>query len=83
MNSYDSEEIYCRKLGHHLSFKYCRLVNEQLPCHKIADCWFQQLPIQDFLKQNYTKGEIKRIFAPPPDKMFSLLNLIKKAQNRE
>ena len=83
MNSYDSEEIYCRKLGHHLSFKYCRLVNEQLPCPKLADCWFQQLPIQDFLKQNYTKDEINRIFSPPSDKMSSLLNLIKKAQNRE
>jgi hypothetical protein len=82
MNDYDSKEVYCRKLGHHLTFQYCRLVNEQLPCHKIADCWFEHIPIQNFLKTHYNEEEIERIFAPPENKMSSLLSLIEKAQNR-
>lgn len=82
MNSYDTEEVYCRKLGHHLAFQYCRRVNGQLPCQKIADCWFEKIPIQDFLTQHYSKEEIKRIFAAPQNKMTSILSLIEKAQNR-
>ncbi len=82
MNRYDNEEVYCRKLGHHLNFQYCRLVNQQLPCHKIVDCWFEKMPIQDFLKEHYSEEEIKQIFAPPQDKMSSLISLIEKAQSR-
>ena len=83
MDKYDSEEVYCRKLGHHLTFQYCRTVNRQLPCHKIADCWFEQLPIREFLEQHYTAEEIEQILTPPQDKMSSLIELIQKAQNRK
>jgi hypothetical protein len=64
IEDFDSEKIYCRKLGHHVSFKYCRGENEGLPCARILDCWFERLPIEDFIRTNYTEEECARIFAP-------------------
>ena len=74
------QEGYCRMLGHHLQFKYCRTVKDGLPCHKVLDCWFEQFPVEEFIKKNYTEEELKTILAPPPAKMDSLLDMIKKAK---
>ena len=81
IDQYDKKEIYCRKLGHHLNFNYCRICNQQLPCNLITDCWFEYLPIEQFLKKNYSKEELEAIFNPQKSKMISILDLIEKAKN--
>jgi hypothetical protein len=83
IEDYDSEKIYCRKLGHYLSLKYCRGEKEGLPCVRIIDCWFERIPIENFIHTNYTEEECSRIFAPPKHKTETILDLIKKAQNRD
>jgi len=80
---YDSEKIYCRRLGHHLHFHYCRLEKGALPCSLIADCWFERIPIDDFLKDHYTKEELAGIFSPQQQKISTIYDLIEKAKNRE
>jgi len=35
----DVKEIYCRKLGHYLTFNYCSREQGDLPCREILDCW--------------------------------------------
>ena len=79
---YDSAEIYCRKLGHHLAFKYCRTEREGYPCAKILDCWFEKLPIEKFVQQNYTESEIAAISAPAAPKVATLFDLIEQAKKR-
>ncbi len=79
---YDLEEAYCKILGHFLTFDYCRKSNKSLPCSKILDCWFQQLPIQDFIRDNYSKEEREQIFTPQPPKILSLSDILKQAQER-
>ncbi len=82
MDKYDTIEIYCRRLGHYLHFKYCRNVNDGLPCNKIRDCTFEKIPIQDYLNDSYTELEIRTALTPPQNKMTSLVDLIKKAKER-
>jgi len=53
MDLYDNQEIYCRKLGHHLYFSYCRRENMGAPCSKITSCWSQRIDLSGFLKDNY------------------------------
>ena len=77
---YDNEEIYCRKLGHHLRFKYCRTENGENPCRKIADCWFDKIPIGEFLRKNYSEEELGSILAPSRDKAATLVELIERAR---
>jgi hypothetical protein len=82
MNKYDNERIYCRKLGHWLTFNYCRQENNELPCRKILDCWFEEIPIKEFLKENYTEEEISYIFGSPKSKISSLIEIIEQAKKR-
>jgi len=67
-------------LGHHLTFAYCRKTATELPCRKIFDCWFEKLDIEQLIKGNFTKEQIKVLIAPPKTKMVSLVELIQQAQ---
>ncbi len=77
---FDDTSAYCRSLGHYVPFKYCRTGNGGIPCRKIRDCWFEAMDIETFINKNYTAEEQERIFAPPAEKISSLIDLIRKAQ---
>ncbi len=73
---YDELEGYCRRLGHYLSFRYCRRVNQDLPCPAIRDCWFELLPIDLFLEENYSAAQLAQLQAPAPGKLSTILGLL-------
>lgn len=82
MEEYDKERIYCRKLGHWLTFDYCRQEKDGLPCPRIRDCWFERIPINKFLKENYKEEKISYVFEPSGSKVKSLIELIEEAKKR-
>jgi hypothetical protein len=82
MKRYDNERIYCRRLGHWLTFNYCRKENKGLPCGKILDCWFGRIEIKEFLKENYKEEEISYIFEPPKSKLSSIIEIVEEAKKR-
>ena len=81
ISDYDNLEKRCPLLGHQIKFQYCRSVNLGLPCKKIMDCWFQNLPIENFLKKYFSKEELETIFKPQKPKITSLIELINQAQS--
>jgi len=80
--SFDGEEIYCRKLGHFLTFNYCRREREGKPCSRIVDCWGERIPLRDFLAANFPARELEDLDSPRPGRMTALLELIEKAKKR-
>jgi hypothetical protein len=78
--SHDVENSYCPMLGHYVPFKYCRTVNDQFPCRKIKDCWFERMEIERYIADNYSGAEIERIFSPQPQKISTIIDLINKAR---
>ncbi len=83
IEKFDKKETYCRKLGHFVPFNYCRKEKKdkkELPCAKILDCWFEKIPVQDFIHQHYSKKDIKYIFETSKPKITSILELIEKAK---
>ncbi|MBN2444791.1 MAG: hypothetical protein JXJ04_25770 [Spirochaetales bacterium] len=83
IDKFDSKQIYCRKLGHHLGFHYCRLEKGDLPCSKIVDCWFDTIPIEEFLQSHFTKEQLSAILNPPQSKIATIFDLIEQAKNRD
>jgi len=81
ITDYDHLEIRCPMLGHLLKFSYCRTTDGNTPCRSIFNCWFQRIPVQQFIQDNFPKGTVEKITAPPKPKMQSLLELIEKAKN--
>lgn len=69
-------------LGHSVSFLYCRLTAQNTPCRKIKDCWFETLPIDEYITAHFSMEEQQRIFKDPEPKITSLLDLIAQAKNR-
>jgi hypothetical protein len=79
---FDNKTGYCRTLGHYIPFQYCRTVNEGTPCRKIKDCWFDKVDIEKFISENFSESDRERIFASPPEKISSLIDLINKARDK-
>ena len=79
----DNETSYCPMLGHHVPFRYCRTVNDQNPCRKIKDCWFERMDIERYIAENYSEAEQERIFTQSPQKITTIIDLINKARENK
>ncbi|MEJ2724755.1 MAG: hypothetical protein P8175_08940 [Deltaproteobacteria bacterium] len=77
-------KIRCPRLGHQITFSYCRYENKGLPCFKILDCWFSHFLVDDFLRKELEPDEWKRAFeSVPKPKMLTLVELIEEAKKDE
>jgi len=83
MEEHDNKTIRCGKLGHEVNFKYCRIMNNRLPCSSIVGCWQMQMDINKFLEDHYSKEELDQVFTPPKPKIESLVELIEKAKKEK
>ena len=78
---HDDREIRCPKLGHELTFAYCRREGGNLPCGRIIRCWEPFFPVADFLKEALDAAAWEALCRQaPPDKLTTLLDLIEKAK---
>ena len=79
----DTYSIRCPRLGHPITFSYCRTENKGLPCFKTLDCWFQHFPVEEYLRETLTGEEWEKAFERPANtKVQSLLELIEDAKKR-
>ncbi len=83
IDQHDKLEKRCPMLGHPIHFHYCRTTTKDTPCRKIMDCWFEQIPIQEFVKEHFTEEMITAMEQPPKPKMLSLIELIEKAKKSQ
>jgi N utilization substance protein B len=81
-NEKDSLELRCPRLGGPITFKYCRQGGEeQKPCFKIMDCWWETFDVKTYLENILSESDFKALMnAKPPDKINSLIDLIEQAK---
>jgi hypothetical protein len=82
IEKYDQEEIYCRKLGHHLQFKYCRQEQQQLPCAALKRCWQSHITLEEFLANSFSPDEIAYLDEPQVSKLNTILDIIQNVQKK-
>ncbi|MEJ2586880.1 MAG: hypothetical protein P8165_04725 [Deltaproteobacteria bacterium] len=79
----DAHMIRCPRLGHMISFSYCRKENGGLPCFKTLDCWFEQFPVEAFMREELTEAQWAEAFKrSSKTKLSSLMELIEQAKER-
>jgi hypothetical protein len=83
IDKHDNKTIRCPRLGDEVNFKYCRIMNDHLPCRLIIGCWQMRMDINQFLADHYSKEEMDRVFIPPKSKIESLVALVEKAKKIE
>jgi hypothetical protein len=81
IEEYDALIIYCPQLGNEIPFRYCRAVNEDLPCRRTRGCWEFRIEISKFLSEHYSFDQIGRALAPPTKtRLETILELIEQAK---
>ena len=81
IEEYDALIIRCPQLGGEVPFKYCRTMNEDLPCRRIIICWEFRIEISKFLGGHYSIEQIQRALAPPTKtRLETIIELIEKAK---
>ncbi|MDY6881908.1 MAG: hypothetical protein V2J25_15605 [Desulfatiglans sp.] len=79
----DDFTIRCPRLGHQITFSYCRSETLGLPCSKILDCWFEHFQVEDWLRKDMSTEDWEKTFQrDPKPKITSLLELIEQAKKR-
>jgi hypothetical protein len=77
---FDHQKHYCRKLGHFITFGYCRKEEFDHPCKSIRSCWRDKFDIDRFLLDNFSDDDIRNLTEPSPSKMSCIVELIAAAQ---
>ena len=77
----DEQTIRCPRLGHQISFSFCRHENKGLPCFKTLDCWHTVFPVEAHLRAELTPEQWEAsLNRPLKPKIASLLELIEAAK---
>lgn len=86
MTQIDTENLErrCPKLGSPVSFKYCRAIMEnELPCNKVFDCWWEIFDVEKYLKELLTVDEFEALTkSQPKPKILSIVEMIEEAKKR-
>ena len=76
----------CRRLGHEVTFGYCRQESRGVPCRLILDCWWETFDVRAFLRAHLPKEAIAQVesaaVSAPPPKVLSLVEMIEQARER-
>ena len=87
LNEHDQDVLLrCRRLGHEVSFGYCRQETRGKPCRLILNCWWEQFDVRSFLQANLPAADMAQVEragdSPPPAKVLSLVDLIQQTKDR-
>jgi hypothetical protein len=87
VEAHDHEEVYCRRLGHHLPFSYCRRAEAGDPCPRVGECWYDRAAVLDYLRVCFGGAEGGAARAgqgrPPAGKLESILAIVARVRARE
>ncbi len=76
----------CRRLGHEVTFGYCRQETGGKPCRLILDCWWERFDVRAFMQAHLSKEDMAQVerasTSPPPSKVLSLVEMIEQAKQR-
>ena len=74
----------CPRLGGPVTFEYCKICGDDNgPCWKTIDCWWEYFDIRLYLKENLPENEFNRLLnAGPKPKISSIVDLIEQAKKR-
>jgi len=87
LNDHDQDiNARCPRLGHELTFGYCRRETGGKPCRLILDCWWERFDVRSFLRAHLSEDAMAQVeragAAPPPSKVLSLVDMIQQAKDR-
>jgi len=79
----DKREVRCRRLGHEVTFRYCRTLEGETVCPEILNCWWQQFDVERLLRQHLSAEQLARLATPErTPKVVSILQIVAEARKQ-
>lgn len=87
LNEHDQDFLLrCRRLGHEVTFGYCRQETRGKPCRLILDCWWEQFDVRAFLSAELSAEDMAAVEQandrPASSKVGNLIDLIERAKGQ-
>ena len=80
---FDHVEVRCPKLGGEVTFGYCRLLQDGLPCRRALVCFEFKFPVDIYFQQVLKEETYTRIFTSVPEnRVERLMNTVAQASQR-
>jgi hypothetical protein len=82
IEQYDEAQIWrCPQLGGPVPFKYCRRMNDKLPCKRIIACWGGEIDVPAYLAASFSTEELEAVFeGPSKDRLFRIVDTLNKVR---
>jgi hypothetical protein len=81
IEEHDALLTRCPQLGGEVPFRYCRILNQGLPCQRIIVCWEFRIAVSRYLEEHYPAEEIRRAFtAPSKTRLETILEIAENAK---
>jgi hypothetical protein len=78
---HDDRRIRCRRLGHMVTFRYCRTQEGERLCGSIMDCWWEVFDVRAFLREHLQEETLRAVSRREPrPKLAGLLELAQRAR---
>ena len=86
--SINNLERRCPRLGSKISFRYCLISgDDDNPCWKIFDCWWEQFDVESYLKANLPAEVLEQLVEKaadqPKNKLTSIVEIAEQAKKRK
>jgi D-3-phosphoglycerate dehydrogenase len=73
----------CPRLGGPVAFSYCLRCEQEQPCFKVVDCWWETFDIVQYLRDHLSAEQFDRLMdARPRPKISSLVEMIAQSRQR-
>lgn len=82
IDAHDAKQCRCKRLGHTVTFHYCRTQEGNSVCPHILNCWWERFDVAAFLEEHLSPEDYAKVAAPPPPrrKLESIMDLIEAAK---
>lgn len=80
---YDDRHLCCPKLGHEVTFEYCRTKQGDAPCRNLLGCWWDHIEVAPFVAEHFGGIEAGEFFDGPAEQVAAVTECIKRASGRE
>ena len=64
--AFDQIEVRCPRLGGEVSFGYCRLVADGLPCERALICFERKFPVAEYFRRVLKEATFRQCFEEGP-----------------
>ena len=80
---HDERTRRCPRLGHEVSFRYCRAQEGATLCPRLLDCWWETFDVRAFVEEHLGQAAARGLSQHAPGgKILSILDIVEQVRQQ-